>query len=82
MKESLGYTRPGAHRAAKDGKWLSQVGDLLERRSEIRENQRALAGLSDGIARVEPALKELALPSRHYRGRQTTQRGAIGRNPG
>ena len=41
--------------------WLSQVGDLLERRSEIRENQRALAELSDGIARVEPALKELAL---------------------
>jgi uncharacterized protein YhaN len=41
--------------------WLSQVGDLLERRSEIRENQRALAELRDGIARVEPALKELAL---------------------
>ena len=41
--------------------WLSQVDDLLERRSEIRENQRALAELRDGIARVEPALKELAM---------------------
>lgn len=40
--------------------WRAQVRDLLERREQLRENQRGLGEITAAYLAIEPALKDLA----------------------